>query len=188
MKKIIKQKLEFKKEIITKKKALELFKDEPYKLELIKDLDKISIYRTGDFVDLCAGPHVKNTSEIKAVKLLSIAGAYWKGDEKNKMFTRIYGTAFPSKKEKEMYADRSAEVPGSIERALEEYGATYLGKIEHMEIVSEDDKFPRKPSASVFRLPRVWYCPGDLEVNRFMIFIHLKFQFRTRASNLLSYE
>ena len=106
MKKIIKQKLAFKKEIISKDKANKLFKGEPYKLELIEELSKISIYHTGDFIDLCAGPHVKNTSEIKAVKLLNIAGAYWKGDEKNKMLTRIYGTAFASKKELKNYLEK----------------------------------------------------------------------------------
>src|SRR3989344_2709809 len=84
-----------------KTKAKNLLKDEPYKLELLEELnDKdISFYETGNFKDLCKGPHVKNSSEIKAFKLLSVAGAYWKGDSKNKMLTRIYGTAFKTEKD-----------------------------------------------------------------------------------------
>ena len=101
---IIKAKHAFKKEEVEIKKAKELFKNQPYKLELIDDLakegtKKVSFYRSGGFVDLCAGPHVKETSEIGAFKLLSLAGAYWRGDEKNKMLTRIYGTCFLTQKE-----------------------------------------------------------------------------------------
>ena len=87
---------------------MDLFKDQPYKLELIKDLEKdgegsVSVYELGDFVDLCKGLHVDDTSEIGAFKLLSIAGAYWRGSEKNKMLTRIYGTAFATKEELDQY-------------------------------------------------------------------------------------
>ena len=82
--------------------AIEYFKhlDEPYKVELLHELedDIVSLYREGDFVDLCRGPHVERTGQIKAFKLLSVAGAYWRGSEKNKMLQRIYGTAFPDKK------------------------------------------------------------------------------------------
>ena len=104
MTKIIKANLPIVREEINLDQAKELFKDNPYKLEWLSSIEDrneiISIYRTGDvFVDLCAGPHVANTGEIKAFKLLSIAGAYWHGDEKNKMLTRIYGTAFDSKEE-----------------------------------------------------------------------------------------
>jgi len=101
MSNIIKQKLIFKKIKSDKTKAKNLLKDEPYKLELLEELnDKdISFYETGNFKDLCKGPHVKNSSEIKAFKLLSVAGAYWKGDSKNKMLTRIYGTAFKTEKD-----------------------------------------------------------------------------------------
>jgi len=99
MAKIIKDNLPIVREEITQDQAKELFKDNPYKLEWLNTIEDrneiISIYKTGDiFVDLCAGPHVEKTGEIKAFKLLSIAGAYWHGDEKNKMLTRIYGTAF----------------------------------------------------------------------------------------------
>ena len=101
MAKIIKANLPIVREELSLNQAKDLFKDNPYKLEWLNSItdrnEIISIYKTGDkFVDLCAGPHVENTSEIKAFKLLSIAGAYWHGDEKNKMLTRIYGTAFES--------------------------------------------------------------------------------------------
>ncbi len=104
MAKIIKDNLPIVREEINLDQAKELFKDNPYKLEWldsIKDRNEIiSIYKTGDeFTDLCAGPHIESTGEIKAFKLLSVAGAYWHGDEKNKMLTRIYGTAFDSKEE-----------------------------------------------------------------------------------------
>ncbi|MDP6686275.1 MAG: threonine--tRNA ligase, partial [Candidatus Omnitrophota bacterium] len=101
MKKIIKQNLEFKREEISKKEALKLFKKEPYKVELINNLESetVSIYRHGKFVDLCKGPHVAFTGEIKAFKLLSIAGAYWHGIETNPMLQRIYGTCFLQQEE-----------------------------------------------------------------------------------------
>ncbi|MFH2019705.1 MAG: threonine--tRNA ligase [bacterium] len=105
---IIKQNLPFLKEELPVKEGRELFKDNPYKQEWLDEIEqkdeKASIYRTGeDFVDLCAGPHLKSTGEIKAFKLLSVAGAYWHGDEKNKMLTRIYGTAFLSQEDLDKY-------------------------------------------------------------------------------------
>jgi len=112
MKKIIRENLPFKKEIITKRKARTLFSDNKYKLEMLNELpgDKITIYSVGkEFVDMCKGPHVKSTGEIKAIKLLKLAGAYWRGDEKNKMLTRIYGTAFNSKTELEDYLKQLEE-------------------------------------------------------------------------------
>lgn len=87
-------------------------KNEDYKVELIQDLPEdvtISFYKQGDFVDLCAGPHVPSTGKIKAMKLLSIAGAYWRGDEKKKMLQRIYGTSFEKKKDLEEYLHRLEE-------------------------------------------------------------------------------
>ena len=92
--------------------ALELMKDEPYKVELINDLPEdatISFYRQGDFTDLCAGPHLPSTGKVKAVKLTSIAGAYWRGSEKNKMLQRIYGTAFATKEELDAYVAEREE-------------------------------------------------------------------------------
>ena len=105
MARIIKEDLEFKKEELSKKEALKLFKKEPYKIELINNLDSetVFIYRHGKFFDLCKGPHVKSTGEIKAFKLLSIAGAYWHGIETNPMLQRIYGTCFESKKDLENF-------------------------------------------------------------------------------------
>ncbi len=101
--------LPFERREVSKEEALELFADEPYKLELIRDLPAdavISTYRQGEFVDLCRGPHVPHTGRIGAVGLLSVAGAYWRGKSDNTMLTRIYGTAFPSKKELDEYLER----------------------------------------------------------------------------------
>jgi threonyl-tRNA synthetase len=103
IKKLISSNLDFVFEEIDEAKARQLFKDQPYKIELIDELVKagetLSIYTTGDFVDLCAGPHIENTKEIdaSAFDIKSTAGAYWRGDEKNKMLTRIYGVAFENR-------------------------------------------------------------------------------------------
>ncbi len=102
MKKIIKADLKIERIELSRKDALKMFKEEPYKTELIQDLPKdavISCYRQGDFVDLCAGPHLLSTGIVKAVALTSVTGAYWRGDEKNKMLTRIYGVSFRKKSE-----------------------------------------------------------------------------------------
>jgi len=102
MKEILKRNLLFRKKFITKDEAKKLFKDQPFKLEILKDLegDKVSVYETGGFVDLCKGPHVKSTKELSpdVFKLDKIAGAYFRGDENNPMLTRIYGLAFNTKK------------------------------------------------------------------------------------------
>ena len=98
MKELIKKNIVFEKQDISKDEAKKLFKDQPYKLELIEEIpeETVSIYTSGDFVDLCKGPHIESTKEIdpKSFKLQKLAGAYWKGDEKNQMLTRIYGLAF----------------------------------------------------------------------------------------------
>ena len=103
MKELISQKQKFEKKNINKRTAKKLFAIQPYKLELIKELpgDTVSTYTSGEFVDLCKGPHIKNTKEIlpNTFKLTKVAGAYWKGNEKNKMLTRIYGLAFETEKE-----------------------------------------------------------------------------------------
>jgi threonyl-tRNA synthetase len=101
---LIKADLKMEQEIINPKQAREIFKNNPYKLEWVDDIEnrgeKVSIYKMGnEDTDLCSGPHLKSTGEIKAFKLLSVAGAYWHGDEKNKMLQRVYGTAFPTQKE-----------------------------------------------------------------------------------------
>ena len=114
MKKIIKANYPLEKSILSRDKALELMrqKGEDYKVELINDLpsdEEISFYTQGEFIDLCAGPHVESTGKIKAIKLMSVAGAYWRGNEKNKMLQRVYGTAFPSQEELQEYIDRIEE-------------------------------------------------------------------------------
>ena len=101
---IIKAKLPFERQVISRQEAQTLFRsmDEDYKLELLEAIDEgeeVSLYRHGEFVDLCRGPHMEHTGEIKAVKLTSVAGAYWRGDERNKMLQRIYGTAFADRKQ-----------------------------------------------------------------------------------------
>ena len=108
MKKIIKADFRLERMDIPRKQALKTMRDfdEPYKVELINDLPEdasISLYKQGDFIDLCRGPHLPSTGKIKAFKLTSVTGAYWRGDEKNKMLTRIYGTAFEKKSELEEY-------------------------------------------------------------------------------------
>ena len=120
MKEIIKRNLKFEKKEISKAETKKIFKDQSYKLELIKDLDKITTYTLGNFTDLCKGPHVKSTKEINldAFKLIKISGAYWKGDEKNKMLQRIYGVAFETKKELENYLKQQEEAEKRDHRKL----------------------------------------------------------------------
>ena len=108
MSRIVKENLPITKSVMSRQEAIEFFKskNEDYKVELIQDLPEdavISCYSQGDFIDLCAGPHVASTGKVKAFKLQSIAGAYWRGDEKNKMLQRIYGTAFEKKEELDAY-------------------------------------------------------------------------------------
>ncbi len=112
MEKIIRQNLAIHRFTLSRDDALSYMKDEPYKLELIRDLpqnNEISFYSQGDFTDLCAGPHLHSTGMIKAFKLLSVAGAYWRGSEKNKMLQRIYGTAFFEKEQLDAYLFQTAE-------------------------------------------------------------------------------
>ncbi len=121
MQKLIKKNERVERFELPRAEALELMKDEPYKVELINDLPEdatISFYRQGDFTDLCAGPHLPSTGKIKAVKLMSIAGAYWRGSEKNKMLQRIYGTAFTSKEELDAYIARIEEAKRRDHRKL----------------------------------------------------------------------
>jgi len=114
---------DFIKEVITRGQALELFKDQPFKCELINDLPQdveISIYRSGNFVDLCRGPHVASTKEINAqgFKLEKIAGAYWRGDEKRPMLTRIYGTAWENQNDLQAYLTMQIEAEKNDHRKL----------------------------------------------------------------------
>lgn len=114
MKRIVKANLKLERFELPRDEAIKYMKDkgEDYKVELIEDLPEdevISFYRQGDFVDLCAGPHMDSTGKIKAFKLMSVAGAYWRGDEKNKMLQRIYATAFPSQDELDDYLAKLEE-------------------------------------------------------------------------------
>ncbi len=123
MRKIVKEGLPLERFTLPKEKAVALVQSmgEPYKVELAQNLpegETISFYRQGEFVDLCAGPHVNNTGVIKAIKLTSVAGAYWHGDEKNKMLTRIYGTCFPTKEELTAYLERIEEAKRRDHRKL----------------------------------------------------------------------
>jgi threonyl-tRNA synthetase len=120
MREIIAADISFAREEMSKTKARKLFADQPYKLELIDELEdkKVTIYRQGSFVDLCRGPHVNSTGEIKAFKLTSIAGAYWRGDERRPMLQRIYGVAFDTDAELEGYLARLAEAAKRDHRKL----------------------------------------------------------------------
>lgn len=140
MEKIIKEDYKFIRKELTRSEAIKFFQDrgEPYKVELIEDLPEdaiISVYQQGDFVDLCAGPHLACTSLVKAPKLLSVAGAYWRGSEKNKMLQRIYGTSFPKKSELENYLYRLEEAKRRDHRKLGQ-------ELELFTIMDEGPGFP----------------------------------------------
>lgn len=120
MKESIKAKSAFVREEISKEEALKLFESQPYKTELINELEDevISIYKHGSFIDLCRGPHMETTKGIRAFKLLSIAGAYWRGDENHPMLQRIYGTAFESKDALNDYLKKLEEIEARDHRRL----------------------------------------------------------------------
>lgn len=140
MNKIINEDLKFKRDDVSKEEALKIMseKGEYYKVELINALDeseKISLYEQGDFTDLCRGPHIPSTKFIKAFKLTSVAGAYWRGNEKNKMLQRIYGVAFSSKKELEKYLNMIEEAKKRDHRKLGR-------ELKLFEIMDEGPGFP----------------------------------------------
>ena len=123
MRKIVKENLQLRHYTLSREEAIRLMeeKGEPYKVELIQELPEdevLSFYQQGEYVEFCAGPHVAYTSVVKAFKLLSVAGAYWRGDEKNKMLTRIYGTSFPSRELLEEYLNRMEEAKKRDHRKL----------------------------------------------------------------------
>ena len=123
MKKIVKEDLPIKQYTMPRAEAIAYFKekDEPYKVELIEDLPEdsvISFYSQGEFTDLCAGPHLMSTKPVKAFKLTSLAGAYWRGSEKNKMLQRVYGTSYPKKAELEEYLHMMEEAKKRDHRKL----------------------------------------------------------------------
>ena len=123
MKKIVKEDLEIKRFTLSREEAIKLMKErkEDYKVELIEELpedEEISFYEQGEFVDLCAGPHLLSTGKVKAIKLQTVSGAYWRGDEKNKMLQRIYGIAFPKKSELDEYLEMLEEAKKRDHRKL----------------------------------------------------------------------
>lgn len=123
MKRLAKEDFEMERFVVDRDEALDHFKKigEKYKVDLIEHFDEgeeISFYKQGEFVDLCAGPHLLSTKKIKAVKLLSIAGAYWRGDEKNEMLQRIYGISFEKKKDLDQYLERLEEAKKRDHRKL----------------------------------------------------------------------
>ena len=123
MRKIVKEDLEIKRFSLSREDAIKLMKErkEDYKVELIEELpegEEISFYEQGEFVDLCAGPHLLSTGKVKAIKLQNVSGAYWRGDEKNKMLQRIYGIAFPKKSELDEYLEMLEEAKKRDHRKL----------------------------------------------------------------------
>ena len=120
MREISERDLPIRVEEVSKAEARELYRDNPYKLELVEDLEDgdITVYRQGDFFDLCRGPHIPSTGRLGAFKLQNIAGAYWRGDEKNTMLTRIYGTAWPTEKELKAYLRRMEEARARDHRKI----------------------------------------------------------------------
>ncbi|MDO8737087.1 MAG: threonine--tRNA ligase, partial [Thermoleophilia bacterium] len=121
MREIVKKKVPFKRQEICRLEASDMFGAQPFKQELLAELpvdDKPTIYMNGPFTDMCRGPHIPDTGKLKAFRLLSVAGAYWRGDEKNQMLTRIYGTAFPSQKELDEHLERLKEAERRDHRVL----------------------------------------------------------------------
>ena len=115
MKKIVKEGASLERFTLPRQEAIELMKkrEEPYKVELIENLPEdaeISFYQQGEYIDLCAGPHLMSTKPLKAMKLISSSGAYWRGDEKNKMLTRVYGTAYTKKADLDAYLEHLEDI------------------------------------------------------------------------------
>lgn len=164
MKEIAKKDLPVEKIEVSREEALNYFKEknQDYKLELIEDLpedEKITMYKIGDFTDLCKGPHLLSTKKIKAIKLLSIAGAYWRGDSNNKMLQRIYGIAFEKQKQLDEYIERREEAEKRDHRKL--------GKeLELFSIHEEGPGFPFfHPNGMVLRNNLLNWWRGVLEEN-----------------------
>ena len=135
MKKIIKQNLPLERTEVSREEALKFFKErnQDYKVELINDLPEdavISMYTQGDFTDLCAGPHMESTGQIKAVKLMSVAGAYWRGDSSRPMLQRIYATAFPSQEELDAYVNMLEEAKKRDHRKIGKEMKLYMFRDE----------------------------------------------------------
>ncbi|MDP8252813.1 MAG: threonine--tRNA ligase [Candidatus Kaelpia aquatica] len=154
MEEIINSKHLFTQSSLSREEAQKLFKErgEDYKLELLSELEdsKISIYRHGDFSDLCKGPHLENTSQLGAFKLLSIAGAYWRGEESNKMLQRIYGAAFVTREELEEHLERLKQAEARDHRKLGRELKLFTF-------------FPQAGAGLVFYLPKGWMLKKTIE-------------------------
>ena len=174
MSRIVKENLPITKSVMPRQEAIEFFKskNEDYKVELIEDLPEdavISCYTQGDFTDLCAGPHVASTGKVKAFKLQSIAGAYWRGDEKNKMLQRIYGTAFEKKEELDAYLHMLEEAAKRDHRKL--------GKELGLFVIKEEGPgFP-------FFLPKGMALRNELE--NFWREVHHDFEYDERRTPII---
>lgn len=154
MEKIIREDHHLERAEMPREEAISLFKEqgEKYKVELIGDLPeeaRISIYKQGEFLDLCAGPHIPSTGKVKAIKLTSLAGAYWRGNEKNKMLQRIYGTSFPKKTDLEEYLHRIEEAKKRDHRKLGQ-------ELKLFTVMDEGPGFP-------FFLPKGMVIRNELE-------------------------
>lgn len=154
MDKIVKEDLPLERFTLPRNEAIKYMEErnEPYKVELIKDLpedEEISFYKQGDFVDLCAGPHLPSTGKVKAFKLMSVAGAYWRGNEKNKMLQRIYGTSFAKRSELDEYITRLEEAKKRDHRKLGR-------ELDLFDIMDEGPGFP-------FFMPKGMVLRNNLE-------------------------
>ena len=132
MQETVKNGIPFERKVVSKAEAIALFeeKGEPYKVELLKEIEgeQVSLYQLGDFVDLCRGPHVPNSSWLQVFKLIKVAGAYWRGDENNPMLQRLYGTAFDDKKKLKKYLNDLEEAKKRDHRKLGKELATFYHK------------------------------------------------------------
>ena len=173
MKKIIKEDLPIERFSLSKDEALKLMEGQPYKQELINDLpegEEISFYKQGDFTDLCAGPHLMSTGKVKAVKLLTNSGAYWRGDEHNKMLQRIYAISFP------MYLPNGATIRRLLERYIQDkeialgYSHVYTPSLANTELYKisghwdhyKDDMFPIMKMDTEEMVLRPMNCPHHM--------------------------
>lgn len=177
MEKIVKENLPIERLEVSREEALQLFaeKGETYKLELIKDLPadvSISLYKQGEFIDLCAGPHVPSTGRAKAIRLQSLAGAYWRGDEKNKMLQRVYGTAFEKKADLEEYLHMLEEAAKRDHRKLGR-------ELDLFSIQEEGPGFP-------FFHPKGMVIRNELE--NFWRKIHVKFGYKEIKTPIILHQ
>lgn len=177
MENIVKENLPIERFEVTREEALKLFKEkgETYKLELINDLPSdvpISLYKQGEFIDLCAGPHVPSTGRVKAIKLQSLAGAYWRGDEKNKMLQRIYGTAFEKKADLDAYLHMLEEAAKRDHRKLGR-------ELDLFSIQEEGPGFP-------FFHPKGMVIRNELE--NFWRKIHVKFGYKEIKTPIILHQ